>query len=155
MEGKVRCFNIDTGENDCVSKIIFHNSDNLVSHNFGTKVKDTSKYKKFGTKNNQFGKKGKESACGGTIWVKNLKRSKRITPRFLPLYKLYGWKMGKHHSTPKLKSYICIHCGKHGKGSNMMRYHFDNCKLNINNKSNIIGNFCKWPKNKKGDKCTK
>ena len=23
---------------------------------------------------------------------------------------------------------ICIHCGKEGRGSNMTRYHFDNCK---------------------------
>lgn len=33
---------------------------------------------------------------------------------------------GKPH---KLKLVICPHCGKSGKGGNMPRYHFDNCKL--------------------------
>ena len=28
----------------------------------------------------------------------------------------------------KMKHKICPHCGKEGRGGNMTRYHFDNCK---------------------------
>lgn len=36
-------------------------------------------------------------------------------------------KLKKASETPR-KTYICPHCGLIGKGSNMKRYHFDNCK---------------------------
>lgn len=51
------------------------------------------------------------------------------------------WIAGKNHSEeskkkiglaqsgkPK-KQYVCPHCGKIGRGANMSRYHFENCKL--------------------------
>jgi len=43
---------------------------------------------------------------------------------------------GKKHN---LKEFKCPFCCKIGKGPNMKRYHFENCKLNYNNKENVIG----------------
>lgn len=52
--------------------------------------------------------------------------------------KLSKSQKGKKHN---LKIVKCPFCCKVGKGPNMKRYHFDNCKLNPNNKNNVIGNF--------------
>lgn len=35
----------------------------------------------------------------------------------------------------------CVHCCLLGKGPNMSRYHFNNCKLNPDNEKNILGKF--------------
>lgn len=39
--------------------------------------------------------------------------------------------MAAGHSAPR-KSYTCPHCSKEGRGGNMKRYHFDNCKRKPN-----------------------
>ncbi len=36
---------------------------------------------------------------------------------------------GVKNTVRVLSTFICPHCGKSGKGPNMTRYHFDNCKL--------------------------
>jgi hypothetical protein len=38
------------------------------------------------------------------------------------------WKQALKESKQKQHIRICPHCGLHGKGPNMTRYHFDNCK---------------------------
>ena len=40
-----------------------------------------------------------------------------------------GWVFGAQKTAKVLKERICPHCGKIGKGPNMTRYHFDNCKV--------------------------
>lgn len=40
----------------------------------------------------------------------------------------------------------CPHCCLTGEGPNMTRYHFDKCKLNIENTENILGEFQQYPK---------
>ncbi len=132
--GNVRCFDIETGENHYITKEEFKKSPNMVSHNFGSKILNVEQMRHFGEDNHQFGKLGEESSCGNTIWVKhkNRKNGKRVSIRFLSLYKIYGWVKGKKQTSPSYTIRKCPYCGTEGKGPNMTRYHFKNCKKDSN-----------------------
>lgn len=60
------------------------------------------------------------------VWITDGKNNRRINQgEELP----EGWSKGRvFKEKHKRKEYICPHCGKVGKGPNMKRYHFDNCK---------------------------
>lgn len=72
-----------------------------------------------GENNNMFGKSLYD------VWLK--KYGKEIATEKINEYnkKMSDSLKGKTH---KLKTVICPHCQKEGKGPNMTRYHFDNCK---------------------------
>lgn len=54
--------------------------------------------------------------------------SKQMSNMTLEQKKVRAEKISKTLKKRKLIEYNCPHCGKNGKGSSMMRWHFDNCK---------------------------
>jgi hypothetical protein len=73
-------------------------------------------------------KKGKKRPPFSEEWLKKLSNSKkgRIMSEEAK-QKLIQSKTGM-----KYKENVCPHCGKKGGGGNMVRYHFENCKLKNN-----------------------
>lgn len=60
-----------------------------------------------------------------TVWVNNGKENLRVNEDGIP----NGYVKGRIKNYVLVRTErICIHCGKIGKGPNMARYHFDNCK---------------------------
>ena len=56
--------------------------------------------------------------CYNSVWINNSKDEKRVKlDETVP----EGYVLGRLHLT-------CPHCNKEGRGPNMKRYHFDNCK---------------------------
>lgn len=59
-----------------------------------------------------------------TIWVNNGKENIRVVYNEIPI----GYNKGRLKFKIKRKEKTCPHCNKTGRGPNMTRYHFDNCK---------------------------
>lgn len=75
-------------------------------------------------------KLGENNPCHDTIWVNDGNHNLRVPENDIPL----GYSKGRLKNY-KLKrtTRTCPHCNKEGAGPNMARYHFDNCKVKINN----------------------
>lgn len=55
---------------------------------------------------------------------------KNVKAEDVSMYLADGWVLGGlPKGKPQYKEQECPHCGKLGKGGNMKRYHFDNCKM--------------------------
>ena len=59
-----------------------------------------------------------------TIWVNNGKENLRVVYNDIPL----GYNRGRLSFKIERLEKTCPHCNKTGKGPNMTRYHFENCK---------------------------
>lgn len=62
-----------------------------------------------------------------TIWVNDGTKSMRVRENEIP----DGYEVGRIMKKPTRKERTCPHCDKVGKGPNMTRYHFDNCKQKV------------------------
>ena len=62
-----------------------------------------------------------------TIWVNNGEKNLRVKSSEIPVGYNIGRKSFKHKT--KMELVVCPHCNKEGRGGNMKRYHFNNCKL--------------------------
>jgi len=70
------------------------------------------------------GKNLKPELIIGTLWWNNGNTNKRSKTN-----PGEGWNLGRTKFKHYGKVKICPHCGKNGKGSGMIRFHFENCKL--------------------------
>lgn len=70
------------------------------------------------------GKNLKPERIAGTIWWTNgqANRRSKLSPGD-------GWIEGRTKFQHYGETKICPHCGKGGRGSGMVRFHFENCKL--------------------------
>lgn len=59
-----------------------------------------------------------------TVWANNNEVNIRCNKDNIP----DGYKLGRLKMVIKRTQMICPHCNREGKGPNMKRYHFDNCK---------------------------
>lgn len=73
-------------------------------------------------------KLGENNPCYDTVWVNNGVSNLRVDPNCIP----DGYKIGRLLYSKLVRTErTCPACGKVGKGPNMKRYHFDNCKHRI------------------------
>lgn len=78
--------------------------------------------------------KGKPGSNKGKIWSKEIRQNMskgakgKVRKPFTEEHRLNMSKSGKGNPKPKLE---CPHCKKIGGNSNMVRYHFNNCKLKV------------------------
>jgi len=74
-------------------------------------------------------KLGENNPGFNTVWITNGVINKRIKSYINIPENFY---LGRtKFKKAKIKEYTCPHCGLIGNGSNMKRYHFDNCKKKI------------------------
>lgn len=101
---------------------------------FGKKHSDETKSKwknnpnriRSGDKNGMFGKPCYYNMTEEKIeaWKKNISKATKNVPKS----KEHAAKIGAAHKGKKKAELQCPHCGLVGRGGNMKRYHFDNCK---------------------------
>jgi predicted GIY-YIG superfamily endonuclease len=85
----------------------------------------------------QTGRKRPEhsEALKGRVRINNSTSTKNVSNADVEQYLAHGWVLGDvPNKRRKHPIKTCPHCGRQGKGGNMVRYHFDKCKLKgVNN----------------------
>lgn len=103
------CYNLTEGGNSPPVQIKTPPSNFLKGGNRTEKQKNSAK-------------RHSEKMKGKTPWNKGVKGAQK------------AWNKGLKNPNLSLmanKKHVCPHCGKNGKGSSMLRWHFDNCKDRI------------------------
>jgi hypothetical protein len=123
-----KCFNVPVSDSRYISGELQHISKGTVT------VRDkTGKVLKISKDDPRYLSGELTHICKGTISVRdkedNMFRVSKNDPRYLS-GELVGVTKGRH-SPNNYSSKTCPHCGKIGKGPNMSRYHFNNCRAKI------------------------